>query len=85
MTGVGQDLWNPGGDFDGDWSLRRQVVKAESADTCPVWNQNCVIVLTGPEALFWNVFRKIPSRWYTSVTLVCMEKVLPQMYIDLMP
>ena len=87
MTGQVKTCGIPEEILMGDREFAARVVKAEVPDTCLAIrfvNQAFKEVLTGPEALFWNVFEKNTFQM-VDMTEPCMEKVLPRMYIDLMP
>lgn len=87
MTGLVKTCGIPEDILMGDQEFAARVVKVEVPDTCLAIrfvNQAFKEVLTGPEALFWNVFEKNTFQM-VDMTEPCMEKVLPRMYIDLMP
>ena len=86
MTGLVKTCGIPEDILMGDQEFAARVVKVEVPDTCLAIrfvNQAFKEVLTGPEALFWNVFEKNTFQM-VDMTEPCMEKVLPRMYICLL-
>ncbi len=87
MTGAVKTCGIPEEILMGDQEFASRVVKVEVPDTCLAIrfvNKAFKEVLTGPEALYWNVFEKNTFQM-VDMTEPSMEKVLPRMYIDLMP
>lgn len=87
MTGAVDTCGIPAEILLKDPEFASRVILTEISDTCLgirfVGGTYCE-VLTGPRALYWNVFEQVEIR-LVDITNPWMEETLPRIYLDLMP